>query len=183
MTDPPVVLIVEDEPDLRSIFAGYLRDKYRVRTAGTVEEAMDRLDGDVMVVLLDRNLPERSGDDLLPHADRHDAHVAMVTGVEPEFDIIEMAIDAYVTKPVSREELREVVDHLLQTESYNAKMTEYLSLVRKKAILQAEKSDRELEESEEFTELNNRLQALQNRVDTLRDELMQTRTETIFNSL
>ena len=41
---PPLVLVVEDEPDLADLYAAWLGDEYRVRTAYGGHEALDQLD-------------------------------------------------------------------------------------------------------------------------------------------
>ena len=180
MTVFPSILIVEDDRDLRSIYRDYLDGPYRVLTASTFEEAVACLNDDIDIVLLDRKLPDKSGPDLLPHIDQCNAMVAMVTAVEPDVDIIDMAIDDYLTKPVSREELRDTVDHLLTTKSYSSTMTEYLSLVKKRAVLRAEKSSNELNAHTEVIELENRIDQLEREADTLRDELLQYKPHVIF---
>ena len=121
---------------------------------------------DVDVVLLDRLMPGMSGDEVLEtiRERRLDCRVAMVTAVEPDFDIIPMGFDAYLTKPLRREELRRTVRTLLARTSYARRSLEYSALVEKYATLQATKSQTELDASEEFAEL-------EKRVETLRAEL------------
>jgi len=55
----PSVLVVEDEPDIAALYAGFLEERYDVDLAETAAEAIDRVDGAVDVVLLDRRLPRR----------------------------------------------------------------------------------------------------------------------------
>ncbi|TKX52052.1 response regulator, partial [Halorubrum sp. SS7] len=61
---PPLVLVVEDEPDLADLYAAWLGDEYRVRTAYGGREALDQLDetdDEVDAILLDRRMPGLSG--------------------------------------------------------------------------------------------------------------------------
>lgn len=66
---PVHVLVVEDSPDHRMLIARALRGAgYEVTTAGSGEQALDRLrtaDADADVVLIDQKLPRMSGTDLL----------------------------------------------------------------------------------------------------------------------
>ena len=96
MSDP-TVLVVEDEPDIAALYSGFLEERYDVTVAETATEAVDRVDAAVDVVLLDRRLPDGSGDDVLEHIREsgYDCRVAMVTAVEPDFDIIDMGFDLY----------------------------------------------------------------------------------------
>ncbi|MDQ3757119.1 MAG: response regulator [Actinomycetota bacterium] len=65
ITRPPVVLVVEDDPDQRFIVERTLaRAGYEVVTAGSADEAMARFVG-VDVVLVDYRLPDMSGIELL----------------------------------------------------------------------------------------------------------------------
>jgi DNA-binding response OmpR family regulator len=164
--EDPEVLIVEDEPDVATTYELWLSDGYDVRVVHEGDEALDRLDDDVRVVLLDRMLPGLTGDEVLDAINERDmdCRVAMVTAVEPDFDIVEMGFDAYLTKPVWKDELTETVESLLARTDYSTTLQEYTSLVGKRAALEAEKSPAELEDSEDY-------QALQAEIDDVSEEL------------
>ncbi|MFB6270737.1 MAG: response regulator [Halobacterium sp.] len=89
------VLVVEDETPLAALYERWLSDAYRVRVANTGGDALDRFDGAVDVVLLDRRLPDRPGSEVLERIRGHDSdcQVAMVTAVEPDEDVLEMGFD------------------------------------------------------------------------------------------
>ena len=152
---PPTVVVVDDEPDVADAYAAQLQQEYHVSTAYSGEEALTALGPDVDVVLLDRRMPDVSGDDVLEEIrDRDlDCRVAMVTAVDPDFDIIEMPFDDYVIKPVSREDLFDTIDRLLVCAEYEEKLQRYYSLTSKYAALLANKSNTELENSDEFHNL------------------------------
>jgi len=171
MSDPdaPVVLIVEDEPDVAETYNLWLRDDYEVRMAGNGDEALDLLDETVDVVLLDRMMPGLSGDEVLERIrdSGYVCRVAMVTAVEPDFDILEMGFDSYLTKPIRSEQLYESVENLLERSTYDGLLQEYYSLVEKQATLEATKSSAELGESDEYERLTER-------IDDLQEDLSQT---------
>ena len=151
----PLVLVVEDEPDLADLYAAWLGDEYRVRTAYGGNEALDVLDeagDDVDALLLDRRMPGLSGDEVLDAVtDRGiECRVAMVTAVEPDFDIIEMGFDDYLVKPVTSDTLRDTDKTLLTRNDYDAGVQDLFSLTSKKAMLEAEKSASELADNEEY---------------------------------
>ncbi|WP_248896522.1 HalX domain-containing protein [Haloplanus halobius] len=164
--DTPRVLVVEDERDLADLYATWLSDTYHVRTARDGHEALEKLDSDVSVVLLDRRMPDISGDDILDAIqDRDlDCRVAMVTAVEPEEDIIDMRFDTYLVKPVTRDELERTVSNLLVRDEYDEGIQRLFSLASKKALLEAEKEPSTLEQSEKY-------QDLLDDIDQLRAEL------------
>jgi len=167
--DRPVVLIVEDEPDVAETYRLWLDADYVVRMAHSGDEGLDELDESVDVVLLDRMMPGLSGDEVLERIrDRElDCRVAMVTAVEPDFDILEMGFDAYLCKPIKSDQLHETVENLIGRSEYDDLLQEYYSLVEKQATLEAAKSDAELTDNEEYG-------AVQERIDELQGDLSET---------
>jgi DNA-binding response OmpR family regulator len=162
-SDPPVVLIVEDEPDVAETYKLWLRNDYEVRMALDGSEGLDLLDDDVDIVLLDRMMPGLSGDEVLDRIRERDldCRVSMVTAVEPDFDILEMGFDAYLSKPIRSEELHETVQNLLERSEYDSLLQRYYSLVEKRATLEATKSNAELSSSEEYDELKAQIDELE----------------------
>jgi DNA-binding response OmpR family regulator len=162
-SDPPVVLIVEDEPDVAETYKLWLRKDYEVRMALDGSEGLDLLDDEVDIVLLDRMMPGLSGDEVLDRIrDRElDCRVSMVTAVEPDFDILEMGFDAYLSKPIRSEELHETVQNLLERSEYDSLLQRYYSLVEKRATLEATKSNAELSSSDEYEDLKEQIADLE----------------------
>ena len=167
------VLVVEDEAPLVEIYARWLEDEYCVRTAQNGDAALNCLDETVDVVLLDRLMPGMSGDEVLGAiGDRGlNPRVAMVTAVEPDFDIIRMGFDDYLTKPIDREDLLETVERLLSRNAFADLEREYFALVEKQAALRSAKAAEELDRSEEFTDLRERIETLRRELDTVMPDL------------
>ena len=177
---PPLVLVVEDEPDLADLYAAWLGDKYRVRTAYGGQEALDRLDeldDPVDAILLDRRMPGLSGDEVLAAVRERgiDCRVGMVTAVEPDFDILEMGFDDYLVKPVTSDTLHDTVEGLLRRSQYDTGIQDLFSLTSKKAMLEAEKSASELADNEEYQRLTDRIEALRSDVDDSLDAVTETK--------
>lgn len=167
---PPLVLVVEDEPDLADLYAAWLDDEYRVRTAYGGQEALERLDevdDDVAAILLDRRMPGLSGDEVLSAVRERgiDCRVAMVTAVEPDFDILKMGFDDYLVKPVTSDTLKQTVAGLLRRGEYDTEMQELFSLTSKKAMLETEKSATELADNDEYQRLTGRIDELRSQAD------------------
>jgi DNA-binding response OmpR family regulator len=165
-SERPVVLIVEDEPDVAETYKLWLQSDYEVWMAQDGDEGLDMLDGSVDVILLDRMMPGLSGDEVLERIRERDldCRVSMVTAVEPDFDILEMGFDAYLSKPIRSDQLHETVENLLERSEYDSLLQEYYALVEKQATLEASKSNAELVENEQY-------QRLTEEVDDLREEL------------
>lgn len=162
------VLIVEDEKDLLDLYTTWLRKEgYNTHTASTGKEAMSLIESDedlgLDAAILDRRLPDYSGDEILEQLrdEEIECGVAMVTAVDPDYDILEMGFDTYAEKPIEREELVNVVDQLVRSQSYNTDAQKLLSLVSKKRSLEGTKSEKELEKNEEYNELNKNISELQ----------------------
>jgi len=166
-TEPATVLVVDDEPDVADAYAAQLEDQYTVSTAYGGEEALDKMDASVEVVLLDRRMPGISGDEVLETVRERDLNirVAMVTAVDPDFDIIEMPFDDYIIKPVSRDELYETIERLLNAASYEEQMRQYYALSAKHATLSANKPESELAENQQFQQLTEQMNSLRDELD------------------
>jgi DNA-binding response OmpR family regulator len=167
--DTPVVIIVEDEPDVAETYRLWLESDYEVRMAHSGDEGLDKLDESADVVLLDRMMPGLSGDEVLARIRERglDCRVAMVTAVEPDFDILEMGFDAYLCKPIKSEQLVETVENLLERSDYDDLLQEHYSLVEKRATLEAAKSNAELADNDEYL-------ATKERIEELQDDLSET---------
>jgi DNA-binding response OmpR family regulator len=166
-SEPATVLVVDDEVHVADAYAAQLEGEYVVSTAYSGREALDGLDTSVDVVLLDRRMPGISGDEVLEHIrDRRlSCRVAMVTAVDPDFDIIDMPFDDYVIKPVFREDLLSTIERLLTCAEYERQLQQYYALSAKHAALVANKPEAELAESQRFAALEDRLEALRTDLD------------------
>jgi two-component system response regulator AdeR len=173
-SDERVVLVVEDEPDVAETYRLWLDLDYEVRLASSGTDALEQLDEDVDVVLLDRMMPGMSGDEVLAEMrDRgYDCPVAIVSAVDPDFDIIEMGFDDYITKPPTADELRETIDDLLERSERAEKVREYRSLLTKRAMLEEQKTEKELAQSEAYADLQERIDDLEADLDDEQDRLL-----------
>jgi DNA-binding response OmpR family regulator len=176
--EPPTVLVVEDESSLAEAYTRWLSASYRVLTAENGEAALDAIDESVDVVLLDRRMPELSGDEALGilRNREYDCRVAIVTAAEPDFDIIGMGFDTYLIKPVTKSDLDETVERLLLLAEYDQESQELFALARTRAVLEVQKTERELAASEEYAALVERFEAcrtdLDRSIDRMDDELL-----------
>ena len=169
MTRQHTVLIVDDERPLADGYAEWLSDEYNVLTAYSGAEALEQLDESVDVVLLDRRMPDLSGDRVLDELRERNlsCRVAIVSAVEPDFDIVDLGYDLYVEKPVADpEELKEVVNKLLRRSKYDSQMQRFLTLASKIGTLEAKKTQSELDESDEYQRLTEELDEVRNDLST-----------------
>jgi DNA-binding NtrC family response regulator len=160
------VLVVDDERDVADAYSLRLEGEYDVRTAYGGEDALETIDDDVSVVLLDRRMPDMSGDEVLDafRERGYDCGVIMVTAVDPDFDIIEMPFDDYLQKPVDRDTLFDAIDDQLDSLDRNDAVSELFSVTAKAGVLEQRKSVDELEDHEEYQQLTTRAEELRRQV-------------------
>jgi DNA-binding response OmpR family regulator len=172
-SDPATVLVVEDERHLADLYTDYLKDQYKVATAYGGQEGVELLSESVDVVLLDRRMPVVSGSEVVAAIEERnlECRIAMVTAVDPDFDIIDMKVDDYVVKPVSKSTLREVVDRLLTISEYSERLQELTSKKLKRNVLTVEKSAPELETNERFQRLEAEIDDLEAELESLAMDL------------
>lgn len=120
-TDDPAILthcgtiaVIDDDPDILVFLSEVLgADSWRVLTASSGEEGMQLLrDQRVQIVLLDYQIPDISGRDILAHIRRKypERVVIMMTGHGTEdivVDLIKAGADGYVHKPFEASEILE----------------------------------------------------------------------------
>ncbi|MFB6192167.1 MAG: response regulator [Haloarculaceae archaeon] len=165
----PTVLIVEDRQELADTYARWLASEYTVHTAYTGEDGLAVVDDpevDVDVVLLDRRLPGMSGDEVLSALRERDdgIRVAMLTAIDADYDVVGKEFDDYVTKPILRDDLHEVVDRVLALDEYDQLGRELYALSRTAAALRERKPESELRENEEYRRLTDRIEEIRNRM-------------------
>lgn len=121
MTADVHILVVDDEPDLRTLYElTLLRQGYRVETAGTVQEARQQLHNQRFDVLLtDMRLPDGSGMEVLALVREHNRRERCI--VMTAYGSAENAVEAlragafdYLTKPVDLQQFRTVVASAVQ---------------------------------------------------------------------
>src|SRR5690606_1258853 len=108
----PLILVVEDEPELAHLIANYLEEAgMKTQICSRSAHALRFLKSNFAnLLLLDINLPDQSGFALIEDLRKHDIQVPVifVTGNSLEVSKIkglELGGDDYVTKPFSYPEL------------------------------------------------------------------------------
>ena len=171
--ETPTVLVVDDEQDIADIYTLQLQDEYDVRTVYGGPAAVEAVDEAVDVVLLDRRMPELSGNEVLDRirADGYDCRVIMVTAIDPEFDIIEMPFDDYLCKPVDKETLEAAIEQQLTAKEYDETVSTLFRATSKLTVLEQEMSADELADSEEYQQLKRATAEMRSEAEELMIEL------------
>jgi len=158
-----VVLVADDNKRVNTMHTAWLEADYTVRTASDGEETLQSLDTDIGVVVLDRRMPGLSGGEVLDwiRSQRYDIRVVVVTSEDVDLDILDLGFDEYLTKPVRKAELRDVVAELFERQAYSEQLREYLALRSKLGLLRAEYPDDTLTAHELYQYLQDRLDDLE----------------------
>lgn len=171
--DDPTVLVVEDEAAFAESAALWLEAEYDVRVANDGEAAIAAYGPAVDAVLLDRRMPGLVGDEALSRmADEHgDPGVAIVSAVEPDFDLLDLTFDFYVQKPVTKADVVGTVDRLLTVASYPDDLRDVFATVGTIEALHERYPEYELSGDERYEELVEELTAKCAAVDSDRSVL------------
>jgi CheY-like chemotaxis protein len=120
----PLVLVVDDEPDVEVLFRQLLRrdlsaSRFTMEFARSAPAALQRIADAAgvspILILSDINMPEVSGLELLPKAKalRPDVPVIMITAygdAETKRKALEGGADAFLTKPIDFVRLRTEIE-------------------------------------------------------------------------
>lgn len=122
------ILVVDDENSIRLLYAEELtEDGYEVVTAGTADEAADKLlQEDFDLIVLDIKLKNESGLDLLQKIvrERHDLPVILCTAFSCyKDDFSAWLADGYVVKSSDLQELKDEIRRVLNKKAQRENQT------------------------------------------------------------
>lgn len=164
--DGATVLVVDDDAVVVDRLASWLADDYEVRTALDGETALSATD-EADVVLLDRRLPDLDGEEvasrIFEEPDR--PVVAMVSGMTPDTDIVELPCDDYLVRPLTEVGLQDAVDRLVRRAEYGEILAEYTTLASKRAVLECNQPMDELVADPEYNALCDRCASRRQELD------------------
>ena len=159
------VLVVDDEKEVADAYALRLRTVCDVDTAYSGPEALSTVaEETVDIVLLDRRMPEMSGDEVLERLREQgfEGRVIMLTAIAPGFDVLDLPFDDYLRKPVERDGLEAAIDHHRTVLAYEL-LGEYFSTESKRAVLAAELSADDRTENDRYVDVDERVTQLESR--------------------
>lgn len=165
--DPATVLVIDDDPLLADLLTEWVREKWDCRTVNDGDEALAVVDEAVDVVLLDRQMPGLPGEDVLRRIRENElpVQVLMVSGVEPDFDVIGLPFDDYLRKPVDRPSLQETIEGLLLRRTYHPAVQRFFVCTAKLELLQAAKTAAELSGDDRYLRLKAKADELRQAAD------------------
>lgn len=138
----PLILIVEDEQDMRENLVELLGKQYEIITASSGKEALRKYEANqtnLDIVLLDIRLPDIKGIEILRKMKNISLRpdVIMVTALKDlEFAIGSMKEGAYdyITKPFFAEDILRTIERTAEKEGYLRKLKEINTRIEKEKI-------------------------------------------------
>jgi DNA-binding response OmpR family regulator len=133
------ILSIDDDEGLQLVVSQYLEDDgYKVISATTVEEALEKGSNDLDVILLDLVLPDGEGMSLIPLMQaKSRAGIIVVSGKSDTTEKIvclEMGADDYLTKPFEMRELSARIKAVLRRSKSRENANENKEQDKKDAI-------------------------------------------------
>lgn len=123
MNQDVTILYVDDEPINLTLFEINFRRKYKVITAGSGAEGLQKLDGnqDIIVVISDMKMPGMNGIEFITKAKAHYQHIAyfILTAFDINKEIKEALdqrlINRYFNKPFNIKEIDSAIQEFLRS--------------------------------------------------------------------
>jgi CheY-like chemotaxis protein len=115
-TTTPRILLIEDDAKLRDLYERRFDalGNCAVTGRGTGARGLDALDDTVDVIVLDWNLPDADGRQMLEAIERRapDTPLIVNSGTEYPDDVAALPCDEYLMKPVTREQWEATFDEI-----------------------------------------------------------------------
>lgn len=150
------ILIVEQDMDQALLYQNWL-EGFETETCHP-GDIFDNIN-DVSLVVIDRDI-ERSLDLILNRLEDMNIPVIMATGVEPGLDVIDLNIQNYLLKPITREELHEAVDKALKLANASEDEKKLEALKSKRDTVKKRYSEEDLENNEKYQEVLEKIERL-----------------------
>jgi CheY-like chemotaxis protein len=145
--DAPLLLVVEDNPDMRLYIRGILGQDYRMLEGGSGKQGLEKaLEHVPDLVLTDVMMPEMDGFELTRRlkTDERTSHIPIIlltarAGMESRIEGLETGADDFITKPFDPQELMVRIRNLIQQRK---KLQEKLTrMIRRSGIGQITEMD------------------------------------------
>ncbi|MBW8865625.1 MAG: response regulator, partial [Verrucomicrobia bacterium] len=159
-TQRPLVLVADDEPDMRRFLVSQLMDDYELVEAADGQEAADKAQETLPdVILLDLMMPQKDGlqvcRELREYAPTSNIPIILLTAradEEAKFDALQMGANDFLAKPFSSTELQARIKNLIESHHAQRRLTKQNQALNE-AIEQIKETEMQLVQSEKLSSL------------------------------
>jgi signal transduction histidine kinase len=156
----PVVLVADDEPDMRRFLVSQLEDDYEVIEAADGNQATEKAQDLIPdVILLDLMMPHKDGlqvcRELRAYTPTSGIPIILLTAradEEAKFDALQKGANDFLAKPFSSTELQARIKNLIESHHYQRKLTKQNQALSD-AIDQIKETEMQLVQSEKLSSL------------------------------
>jgi signal transduction histidine kinase len=159
-TQRPLVLVADDEPDMRRFLVSQLMDDYELIECADGQEAADKAQETLPdVILLDLMMPHKDGlqvcRELREYAPTSGIPIILLTAradEEAKFDALQMGANDFLAKPFSSTELQARIKNLIESHHNQRRLTKQNQALNE-AIEQIKETEMQLVQSEKLSSL------------------------------
>jgi signal transduction histidine kinase len=159
-TQHPVVLVADDEPDMRKFLRSQLADDYEIIEATDGLRALEKAEQLLPdIILLDMMMPEMDGLEVCRELRKRETTVnipiILLTAradEETKFDALQMGANDFLAKPFSSIELQARIKNLIESHHYQRKLSTQNKALTS-AIEQIKETEMQLVQSEKLASL------------------------------
>ena len=156
----PVVLLADDEPDMRRFLRSHLDENYDVLEAADGVQALEKVTQFLPdIILLDMMMPEMDGLDvcraLRKRADTADIPIILLTAradEETKFNALALGANDFLAKPFSSTELHARIKNLIESHDFQHKLSKQ-NMALTDTIEQLKETEIQLVQSEKLSSL------------------------------
>ncbi|HVU26821.1 MAG TPA: ATP-binding protein, partial [Verrucomicrobiae bacterium] len=156
----PIVLVADDEPDLRRFLCAELQSEYNIVEAADGLQALQKIEEyPPNIVLLDLMMPEMDGLEVCRELRKRAATAALPVILltaradeETKFEALEMGANDFLAKPFSSAELHVRIKNLIESHDYQRKLSKQNEALTS-AIDQIKETEMQLVQSEKLASL------------------------------
>lgn len=153
--DGLTILVTDDDEGCRELYSLWVASDHEVWTASDGEEALDRLDDSVDLVILDRDMPGPSGTQVASRNESmpFDPYVVMISSRRPDFELSDHSIHGFARKPLIETDLQSVLQEFVSRRRYRAALDDFFALTSKVASIEADRSPNDLTDDDRYERL------------------------------
>lgn len=162
------VLVVADESRPTNVVAA-MDDRYVVETVTTTAAALEALDDDVGVAVIDRR--DATGRDRavrsLRHGSENDVGIVVIGDTDPTREGVDSGLDVAIAPPDDPETVHAIVDRHFERRAYDTHLHEHYALATRRAMLEAAARTGARNPRASIDTIDEQLEALESRVASL----------------